>query len=306
MSNQGFIVTAWVSLVLLAASIEPIIVKLGYGAHCTPFQLLAIKNIVAAIVVLPVTRVWRWVGIKGIGKIATVSSLLLLNNLFVLLALQSLAAVTVVTLLASTPALVAFINQWLGRDKLDIKFWAGFVLCLTGVALTVEVGSIGFASAGIGYIALAILCSALYRVRMEDVTAKFSPLIVSNYIFLINAAVTAVFLIPLIGHLPQTAWPIGMWMGLAGAIANVAFLMALFLVGSTRISIITMLQPPVVIVAASMILKEPLTIMQIGGIAMVMLGIYLANVRRIKQQASALPQSNEESLPEVVLSGKSN
>ncbi len=158
MSNQGFIVTAWVSLVLLAASIEPIIVKLGYGAHCTPFQLLAIKNIVAALVVLPVTRVWRWVGFSGVAKIATVSSLLLLNNLFVLLALQSLAAVTVVTLLASTPALVAFINQWLGRDKLDFKFWTGFLICLAGVGLTVEVGSIGFATTGIGYIALAILC----------------------------------------------------------------------------------------------------------------------------------------------------
>lgn len=294
MSNQGFIVTAWVSLVLLAASIEPIIVKLGYSAACTPFQLLAIKNIVAAIVVLPVTRVWRWVGLKGIGKIASVSTLLLLNNLFVLLGLQSLPAVTVVTLLASTPALVAFINQWLGRDKLDLKFWVGFVLCLAGVALTVEVNSIGFATAGLGYIALAILCSALYRVRMEDVTAKFSPLVVSNYIFLINACLTVVFLVPLIGNLPQTAWPIGMWMGLAGAIANVAFLMALFLVGSTRISIITMLQPPVVIVAASMILKEPLTIMQIAGIGMVMLGIYLANVHRIKKAALSLSEDKEK------------
>ncbi|MBX9879830.1 MAG: DMT family transporter [Candidatus Obscuribacterales bacterium] len=302
MSNQGFIVTAWVSLVLLAASIEPIIVKLGYSASCTPFQLLAIKNIVAAIVVLPVTRVWRWVGLKGISKIAGVSTLLLLNNLFVLLGLQSLPAVMVVTLLASTPALVAFINQWLGRDKLDFKFWVGFVLCLTGVAFTVEVNSIGFATAGIGYIALAILCSALYRVRMEDVTAKYSPLVVSNYIFLINACVTAVFLLPLIGNLPQTAWPIGMWMGLAGAIANVAFLMALFLVGSTRISIITMLQPPVVIVAASMILKEPLTIMQIAGIAMVMLGIYMAHVRRIKKEA--VPSQTIEALPEAALVGR--
>lgn len=298
MSNQGFIVTAWVSLVLLAASVEPIIVKLGYGASCTPFQLLAIKNIVAAFVVLPVTRVWRWVGISGIKKIASVSSLLLLNNLFVLLALQSLHAVTVVTLLASTPALVALLNQWLGRDRLTFKFWIGFILCLAGVGLTVELGSIGFASAGIGYVCLAVLCSALYRVRMEDVTSEISPLVVSNYIFMINAVLTVALLVPLIGNLPQSAWPIGMWMGLAGAIANVAFLMALFLVGSTRISIITMLQPPAVIVAASMILKEPLSIMQVAGIAMVLLGIYLANVRRIKQEAFPVPSGSEKALPE--------
>jgi len=305
MSNHGFIVTAWVSLVLLAASIEPIIVKLGYNASCTPFQLLAIKNIVAAIVVLPVTRVWRWVGIKGIVRIASVSSLLLLNNLFVLMSLQSLHAVTVVTLLASTPALVALTNQWLGREKLNWKFWLGFVLCISGVALTVELGSIGLASAGIGYVALAILCSALYRVRMEDVTAEISPLVVSNYIFLINAVLTCIFLVPLIGNLPQTAWPIGMWMGLAGAIANVAFLMALFLVGSTRISIITMLQPPVVIIAASLILKEPLTAMQIAGIGMVMLGIYLANVRRIKKEALSPLESNEKAIPQSLLAGRS-
>lgn len=304
MSNHGFIVTAWVSLVLLAASIEPIIVKLGYSASCTPFQLLAIKNIVAAIVVLPVTRVWRWVGIKGIVRIASVSSLLLLNNLFVLMSLQSLHAVTVVTLLAATPALVALTNQWLGRDQLNLKFWLGFIFCILGVALTVELGSIGFASAGIGYVALAILCSALYRVRMEDVTSEISPLVVSNYIFLINAALTCVFLLPLVGSLPQTAWPIGMWMGLAGAIANVAFLMALFLVGSTRISIITMLQPPVVIVAAAVILKEPLTAMQVVGIIMVTLGIYLANVRRLHKEAVAVTRGDEKALPDSVLTGR--
>ena len=50
-----------VLLALLAASIEPILVKLGYRGAVTPLHLLVLKNVVAALVILPMTRHFRLV-----------------------------------------------------------------------------------------------------------------------------------------------------------------------------------------------------------------------------------------------------
>jgi drug/metabolite transporter (DMT)-like permease len=76
----------------------------------------------------------------------------------------------------------------------------------------------------------------------------------------------------------------GIWMGFAGAVANIAFLWALCIIGSTRISIFGMLQRPLVIVAASVILHEPLSWLQVVGVAMTLVGIQMANVKRLKKE----------------------
>ena len=69
------------------------------------------------------------------------------------------------------------------------------------------------------------------------------------------------------------------------ACANVAFLFALALLGSTRISIINILQRPAIIVAAAIILREPLSISQGVGVILVLVGVQLAQVKRKKKVA---------------------
>src|SRR5687768_5992033 len=97
----------WVLLALFAASIEPIVVKLGYRGSVTPLQLLVCKNIFAAVVILPLTRSWQWIGLEKLKKVLSVSLLLLTTNGLVLFALKHLSAVTVVTIISTTPAFVA-------------------------------------------------------------------------------------------------------------------------------------------------------------------------------------------------------
>lgn len=88
----------WVLLALTAASLEPILVKLGYRGAVTPLQLLVMKNVVAAAVILPLTRHFRWLPPRDLGRIGSVSVLLLLTNGLTLFALSRLTAVTVITL----------------------------------------------------------------------------------------------------------------------------------------------------------------------------------------------------------------
>jgi drug/metabolite transporter (DMT)-like permease len=281
---------AWVITALFAASIEPIIVKLGYRAAATPLQLLFIKSIVGGILILPLTRKFHKIPLKSMKRIITASLLFLGTNACVFLSLVHLTAIEVITITTTTPALVALVNQERGRDKLNIKFWLGFIMCFAGVLLTIEIyrgGDLVLSTAGLILAFSSVIGSTIYRTQMDEITEEVTPIIASSYLFLINAAI-ALFFIPWIGNIPVNIWGTGVWMGFAGAIANIAFLSAIYLLGSTRISIFTMLQRPVVIIATTFILKESLTLWQILGILMVIVGVQWAKVTRSKSETEKL------------------
>lgn len=269
-----------VVVAILSASIEPIVVKLGYEQQLQPMHLLIVKTIIGSMLILPLTRTHRWVGFKNLGRIAVLALLLLTTSALSIFALKHISAVLVITIITTTPAFVAICNQIIGRDELTVKFWIGFALCFTGVCLGLDWSSLSMNMLGFLLIFGAVITSTTYRVTMEGAANRFSPALISTYMFFINGALVAIFLYPFAGKIPDAAWHIGAWMGLASACANVAFLFALHLLGSTRISIINILQRPAIIIAAAIILREPLTILQGIGVALVLIGVQMAQVKR--------------------------
>jgi drug/metabolite transporter (DMT)-like permease len=270
---------AWVLAALLGASLEPILVKFGYRAAASPWQLLALKNLVAAAVIVPLARGWRWPGLAGVARIGRVSVLLILTNILSLLALTRLPAVTQMTVVATTPAAVALVASARGRVRPGWRFWAALGAALAGMALMLDVlrpGALAFDVVGVALALGAVASSTLYRSAMEDLTTAFGPPVVSTWVFLINAAITSALVLPWSGLPPRAALPLGLWIGVAAAVANVAFLVALHRVGATRISIFTLLQRPFVMVAAALVLSEPLRATQVVGVAMVLAGVHVA------------------------------
>ncbi len=265
-----------VTIAIVSASIEPIVVKLGYGWQLLPMQLLVVKTLVGALLIFPLTRKFEWVGGFGFLRMLFLAALLLTNSGLVIYALQRLSAVFVITIISTTPALVAICNQALGRDRLKSKFWLGFCMAFGGVALGLEWKDLHGTMFGFMLMAGAVLISTVYRVTMEATTKQYSPALVSTYLFLINGVVAASVLLPMTGEIQGGAWQIGGWMGLAAACANVAFLYAINLLGSTKTSIVLLLQRPVVIVAAALILHEPLSVEQFVGVLLVLGGVPLA------------------------------
>lgn len=281
--------SAWVLVALLSASLEPIVAKLGYRDGVTPWQLLFLKNLFAMLAILPVSYFaakkvggWRWVGWGGVLTVASVSLQLMVTNACTLWALAKMPAITVITLVTTTPAFVALTNQWQGRDKLTGKFWLGLTLCFLGVLMSLNVfeQTLTFEPLGVLFVVGSIVSSTIYRTRMETVTKTFPPVIVSTYIFLINGAVSFLLILPFLSPISTQGYGVGLWVGTAAAVANVAFLYALSLVGSTNMSVFNLLQRPLVLVTAAVILKEPLTTLQILGTVLVLFGVRWAQVKR--------------------------
>ncbi len=285
----------WITIAILAASIEPIVVKLGYAGKITPAELLIVKNITGAILIVPMTWTFgklHWIGWKNVQKIMAVALLLLCTNTLTLFALQSISAVLMITIITTTPALVALLNERIGRDVLAPTFWLGFFLCFAGVIMGLNFTDITFSTMGLVMIFGAVISSTCYRVQMETTTAEFTPALVSTYTFLINGLITLFFIAPFVGLPKQASLPIGCWIGLAAAAANVAFLYALNLVGSTRISLLNMLQRPAMVVAAAVVLHEPLNWQTCVGIVLATIGIQLAKVTKRKHKDEVLPATD--------------
>ncbi|MBX9670695.1 MAG: DMT family transporter [Candidatus Obscuribacterales bacterium] len=280
LTNSKLFSSLCVIVAILAASVEPIVVKLGYEQNLLPLHLLVVKTVVGALLILPLTRTFRWVGFKNLAHISLLAMLLLSTSALGIFALKQISAVLAITIITTTPAFVAICNQALGRDELTPKFWLGFFLCFSGVILGLEWHNLNMNLAGFILIFGAVVTSTTYRVTMEAAAKKYSPALISTYLFFVNGLLVSLFVLPFAGTIPDAAWKIGGWMGFASACANVAFLYALNLLGSTRISIINILQRPAIIVAAAFILKEPLTMFQGAGVLLVLVGVQLAQVKR--------------------------
>jgi drug/metabolite transporter (DMT)-like permease len=299
--------SAWVILALTAASVEPILIKLGFQAQATPLQLLILKNLIAAVVMLVLVRGWKRVEDVSPLAIITVSLLLFAVNAFCLFALTTLTAVELITIITSTPAAVALVNCFRKRDTRGKFFWVGLVASLGGVFLSLQIDPMAIGSAlnltGVVFALAAVVCSTTYRVKIETILKKADPRLVSLNIFVINAAVS-VCLLPLLGPLNAAILPFTLWMGIAAALANLAFISAIKQLGATRMSVINLIQRPLIVVIAAFVLHESLGFAQIIGFALVMLGVQMAQVkpRTLAQNANDPAFYNSITKPSAMVS----
>lgn len=281
---------AWVATALIASSIEPLVVKLGYKGEATAYQFLVLKLILGGLFIAPIYRYVKWIGWTQFKSILLLAVVFVVNYVFIFYSLETITASVLVTIITTTPAVVAIVNQFRFKEIAGPKFWSGFLLCFLGVMFTIDVfgSSARLDPVGVMLAFLSVGTSSLYRTRMDIVTKKVKPITISAYIFMINAVIGICFF-PWVGKVDSYTWQLAAWIGFAGAIANIAFISALKLIGSTRISILTVLQRPLVIVLAAVLLKEPLSYVQIAGIIMVLAGVQLAKVAPKKKVEELVP-----------------
>ena len=267
-----------VLLALFAASLEPVLAKVGYGWNVNPWQLMFLKSTFGALVFLPWARRCRLPRDQW-PSLLRVAGLLALTQLATLWSLRSLPAVTLITLTTATPAVVAIVNHARGRHALGRLFWIGFWTSVTGVLLSLEgLSELRADGLGLSLALIAVASSSVYRTLLEDVTARVPPVTVSTCIFLVHGVLAVCLLGPFISPIPAPALGIGLWLGVAAALANLAFLQAIQQVGSTNMSLFNLLQRPLVVVAAGLVLGESVAATQWLGLALVLLGVRWAQV----------------------------
>ncbi len=270
-------------------AIEPIIVKIAYQNNLEMFDLLVIRFLTSAIIILPFFTKFKKLSLIELKKLAPVCLLFSGINILLYISLQYLSAITVITFVTTTPAFVALLNQRRGKDILGKYFWPSFGAILIGVLLTINIQNQGLkivSSLGLVTIILAIIGSTMYRTKMDEITNHFGAMQTSMYIFSSNG-ILAIFFLPFVSFSDiKTTLFFGAWTGFAAVLANISFLWAIKILGSTKISILGTLQRPIVIILSAIILKEMILSSQVVGIILVLIGIHFAKVeKRVKNAA---------------------
>lgn len=271
------IANAWAATALLTGSVEPIAAKLGFRADASPWELQLARSTVAALVILPLTRRIALLSREHAQRVALAGALLFTTSTLMLFALARLHVADVIAILSITPATVAIATWARGGAPLGRRFVIGMLASIAGVALTT--GAIhGGIDDAVGVLCAlgAVLSSTTYRLTLEKLTRENDPAVVSTWIYLVHGVLGLVLLAPFVGMPSTAAWTAGSWTGVAAGVSNVAFVAALAGLGAPRASVVMLLQRPIIVVAAAVVLAEPLGVEEAGGIALVVLGVALS------------------------------
>lgn len=280
-SSEEKVITFWLFISLLGSSMEPVLIKY-FNLPISPLSLLILKSLVGGVLILPLYSRLRTLSSEVIVSAIPVALLAFLTNGLIFLALQTLSATVLITLITITPLLVGIFNHWRGSERIGYAFVIAFCLVFLGVGMTVDLvisRSDELAQAGILFVLISVLTSSIYRIRIDDLTKKISPFNLSCSLFIINA-LFSLLLFPF-ASIPSEAVPLGIWLGFAGVMANIAFLAAIKVLGSTRVSFLSVLQRPLAVALGALLLSEVVSMKQLVGMSMVFGGVYLSRKRPV-------------------------
>ena len=183
----------------------------------------------------------------------------------------------------NTPIIVGLLTWLLFRRRPTFSFWVGLTLALTGSAVIMGADLAKHTKFGLGDIMAlaAAACFAVYLIATEEIRSHTSTLeflrlaILSSTIFMF--VFTLILRTPLVVPDRRTFLAL-LGLGLVSQLGGyLALTYALGHLPATVTSVSLLSQGPLTAVLAALLLGEPLTRYQIGGGALVLLGVGLAN-----------------------------
>ncbi len=213
------------------------------------------------------------------------------NHLLVLFGLQFIGAGSAGVIIGASPAITAFLSSLILKDISLRLIWPGCVISFIGVVvITGQSGIEGTGSnpllGGI-LVFLALVSWALYTIGCRKIMDRFSPLTVTWTTLMMSL----VFEIPLLSmnhkvlgagieSVPALGWVALVYvMVFATALGQQAWLYGVDGVGPSRAGIFGNLVPVSALFFSFLILGEPVGGREIGGVGLILLGVWLVNQR---------------------------
>jgi drug/metabolite transporter (DMT)-like permease len=279
------------ALLFLMASIWAVnysVLKFATGL-VAPLALNAIRIPLAGAIQLLLSRSLRLPAVSPRDRLALLRLGMLGNGLyqiFFILGVARARVATTVLVLASGPALAALIGKWRGSERVESRGWAGIALQLAGVSLVVSAaagnGRGGDSLLGGLLVLAAATCWALYTVLVQPYTERLPGLDVGAYAMLGGAPVVLIAGGPLLAQVRWTELPSAAYGAIAystlGAmlVAYLIWYKGVSVLGPTRTSMYSNLQPPLAMLVAWIWLGEVPSARQVAGAAAITAGLVLA------------------------------
>jgi drug/metabolite transporter (DMT)-like permease len=267
------------------------------------------RLLIPAIVLLP-TFLWpgrrQKLSIRSYAIIAIGGFFFALDLAFYNTSILKTNAANATLLGNNTPIVVGLLTWLVFRRKPNLSFWIGLALAVMGSLLIVSADLAKHVKFGLGDIMAlaAAACFAVYLMATEEIRAHTTTLeflrlaILSSTIFMF--LITLALRVPL--EIPNRRTFLALLgLGLISQLGGyLALTYALGHLPATVASVSLLSQGPLTAVLAALLLGEPLTIYQIAGGSLVLVGVGLAN--RLGNPAEARAAFNntaDEPVPET-------
>jgi drug/metabolite transporter (DMT)-like permease len=186
----------------------------------------------------------------------------------------------------TTPLLVVGWLVWRGREHFGAKVWGGLGLGLVGLVLVVGAGASTWSSWLLVLVALGNpLGWAVYLLLLPRLLGRYRPLTLAGLVTMVGAVMLVPFgAVEALNRHPHVT---GAWLGLLAysALAAVALAAWLYLpgvrrLGPARTTVYSYLQPFVTVVAAGLLIGEPVLPLQLLGGVIMVVGVVMGRPRR--------------------------
>jgi drug/metabolite transporter (DMT)-like permease len=257
-----------------------------------PIEIASLRFFIAAPLLFVITYIWKGREIfrfdkkdAGILVIMAITGVTLQYVLQV--SAQDYTTATNASLLINTSV---FFIMFLGAIFLDEKLtWWKVIGAIVGFAgVAVLLGNFTFNLSGhvVGDL-MIIVCAflwAVYSIYGKKIAAKYHPLTVLNYVFIIGT----IGLIPFylftarspLTSIPASAWASILFLSLfCSIIAYIIYNIALEKMEASRVAVYIYFVPLSTIVLAALLIHENITATTLGGGLMVLFGMYLAEMK---------------------------
>lgn len=281
------------SLVLMAIiwGVNFSVVK--YGTELVePLAYNGLRLMLAAIVLCAIVAIGRMplpsrrdiVGLLGLGVLGNA-----IYQYFFVIGVSMTRASDAALVIAATPAMIAIIGTMRGTDKVNRRGVLGILLSIAGIGFVVfgttsSTGGEGGSSASLTGDLLVLggsLCWAIYSVALKPYTTRVGGLQLSAVTMVGGAVPLFLVALPKVTHTDWSRFPTGGWLAITYSALGALVLAYYFwyrgvrILGPTRTSMYSNLQPIVAVLVAWPMLGEQPTLWQGIGAVCIMSGLLL-------------------------------
>lgn len=260
----------------------PVFALFGYQGGANEFSFMFLRYGIIFLFMYP--YLWltsgrpRW-KLSELGAVLLVGGLLNpLMSLGYICSFRYIQASLSVLLFYTYPVLVAVLSFCWGRERIGWRTLLAILVCCAGLVLVVGTswGSINLY--GVGLALFSALCCAFSVVISSRILEQMD-----EYRYIACSALFTAAALALSGaawgklplHLTGGGWLAAVACGVTGTLAMFNFYRGLNLVGSTNASLLCMVEPLTAVVATALIFSQRLTLMQLLGGLVILLGAVL-------------------------------
>jgi drug/metabolite transporter (DMT)-like permease len=265
----------------------------------TTGKMLLYRYGFAFLILCLLSRKSPWSGVSGSPRLIVSSLAYAAAAVFYFYSLKYIPVGIATVVFFTYPLLVVLLSLILNQSSFSRLFYLALLITLAGIGLVSEQGLTAgaFSCAGLMLGLAGSLCYAIFTYSSERTLSSISPLQSVHFLTLTSFLVLGVVFFPEVPRLPDiTGYQL--LLCLLIACINTVFSIFLFLkgveiIGPAKASLVSSLEPAVTILLAYLFLHEHLNTLQLLGVIMVLLGIFLSRYRKNagNTQEPALPGS---------------